>query len=146
MTRLIDVEARTDGSLIIGTYSETLDHLWLGTGSPVRVSSSVSDAELGDVLVRALRESRHGIERPERLDQLMKPKLKVAGVRSQRAYYEGTRSIAVSEEDDGTIQVEPSRRRQREFLPLRDRFFTLHGASSEELAKAVREGLERSEG
>jgi hypothetical protein len=139
------IDFRSDGSYIVQAYSMTTDWRWLGIAEPKRLDSPVSDDELVHAVRFALGQSRSGIERPEKLDRLMDPVLAVANVRSQRAYYDGTRSIGITEEDSGHIEVEPSHRDKREFIPKLDQVISLDIPTTQELAKAIRNAIETSD-
>jgi hypothetical protein len=145
MTQHVVLDARADRSLILQTYSRTTDWLWLGTGTPSRLDDSVTDDELAAAINAALDRSQTEIERPEKLDKLMEPVLRVAGVRSQRAYYEGTRSIGITQEDDGSIEVAPSRRRNREFITILDEVISLQDPDPSALVAAIRRAIAISE-
>jgi hypothetical protein len=139
------VDARADGTLIVESYSRTDDWLWIADETPVALAGNVSDEALGQAVVQMLDRSRTDVPRPEDLRSLIKPLLAAAGVRSQRAYYDGTRSVGVGRSADGSVVVEPSRRDHREFLPLADRSISLTEATPAGLGAAIREGLTRSQ-
>jgi len=145
MIGVASVDARADGTLIVQSYSRTDDWLWILGEPPVALASTVSDNELGEAVVLMLDRSRTDVPRPEDLLPLMKPLLAAAGVRSPRAYYDGTRSVGVSRSADGSVVVEPSRRDHRSFLPLADRCIALTAAKPAGIGAAIREGLARSE-
>jgi hypothetical protein len=144
MIGVASVDARADGTLFVQSYSRTDDWLWI-SGDVVALAGAVSDEELGQAALLMLDRSRTDVPRPEDLRPLMTPLLAAAGVRSQRAYYDGTRSIGVSRSADGSVVVEPSRRDHREFLPLADRSISLTEATPAGVGAAIREGLARSE-
>jgi hypothetical protein len=145
MIGLASVDARVDDRLILQSYSRTDDWLWTLGDPPVALASTVSDEDLGLAVVLMLDRSRTGVPRPEDLRPLMKPLLAAAGVRSQRAYYDGTRSVVIRRSAEDSVVVEPSRRDHRSFLPLADRSIALAAATPASLGAAIREGLTRSE-
>jgi hypothetical protein len=110
------VDARADGTLIVQSYSRTDDWLWILDETPVALAGSVSEEELGQAVVLMLDRSRTDVPRPDDLRPLMKPLLAAAGVRSQRAYYDGTRSVMVNRSADGSVVVKPTRRDHRSFF------------------------------
>jgi hypothetical protein len=138
------IDARGE-RLFVQSFSRTDDWLWILTAVDPPLASTIEDAALGGATVAALAGSRVGIERPERLDGLMAPLLRVAGVRSQRAYYEGTRSVIVHQTETGRVEVTPTMRRKREFLQLVDRALTVDDPTPDALGRAIRIALERSE-
>jgi hypothetical protein len=139
------VDARADGTLIVQSYSRTDDWLWILGEHPVALAGNVSDEALGQAALLMLDRSRTEVPRPEDLRPLMKPLLAAAGVRSQRAYYEGTRSVGISRSAEGSVVVKPTRRDHRSFLGLADRSIALAAATAVGLGAAIREGLARSE-
>ena len=139
------VDARADGTLIVQSYSRTDDWLWIGSDTPVALDGTVSDEGLGEAVVLMLDRTRTDVPQPEDLRPLMKPLLAAAGVRSQRAYYDGTRSVAVSRSADGSVVVEPSRRDHRSFLGLPNQAITILRPAPAALGAAIRGGLAQSE-
>jgi hypothetical protein len=141
---LAEVYARGD-DYFVSSLSRTTDYLWLGGGPVIRVPRAAADRELYEAVRGALDRSKTGIDRPDDLSHLMDPLLAAAGVRSQRAFHRGARSIAIEEDDDGRIVLEPSRRRGNEFIHLRDQDITLDRPSPSELADSIRRAIEISE-
>lgn len=144
MTRLATLYARGD-DFFVSHLSRTTDHLWLGQVPVVRVPQTADDRALYEAVRGALDRSKTDIDRPADLSHLMDPVLEAAGVKSQRAFHQGARSVTIEEQDDGRIVVEPSRRHGTEFIHLRDLDITIDRPQPAELAAAIRRAVDNSE-
>jgi len=96
----------------------------------------------------ALSRSGRTVPHPAVWHGLAAPRLKAAGVRSEKAFQSGARSVDV-ERAGRDLQIEPSRNGGTQgdgkgFVPLPELTITLPlNSSAEALGEAVRAGLER---
>jgi hypothetical protein len=79
---------------------------WVASGPIVTVPLTEPPVAIGQWVLEALTRSRVEVPVPERGAELEKPLQKAAGVRSGRAFMDGTRLCAISREA-GRVRVEP---------------------------------------
>lgn len=91
---------------IIGTYSQTVDGVWIHDGDYAVLSDDADPSELGVSLMLALSRSVSGIPHPKSWDGHREPLLRAAGVRSWNTYVKGAKSISVRQ-DDKKIMLTP---------------------------------------
>lgn len=146
MRKLVSVYQRK-GQLVLCPSNLTTEELWI-TGGPARrldVDSAIH--EKGAVVRQSLSDSRNGVPHPTQSGGMFDPVLKLAGVRSWKTFVNGTRLVAVTEEE-GQITVVPTRNggAREGFFDLGPKTVTLgSGATDEELGAAVDAALALAE-
>jgi hypothetical protein len=135
-----------------------LVHPWQQTDMGLGIASEpylalpieAAAAKLGTSVLDALGGSGRTVPQPTVWKGLAAARLKAAGVKSERAFHDGARYVRV-ERTDGGFLIEPSRNGgtkgdAKGFEPLPDRAIALDaGASTDDLGKAVRKGLDSCE-
>jgi len=110
----------------------------------------VDNEQLGKSILDELGESGRTVPHPTVWKGQDASRLTAAGVRSERAFQDGARYVRV-ERTQGGFLIEPSRNGgtkgdAKGFEPLTDRAIALDaGASTDDLGKAIRKGLDSCE-
>jgi hypothetical protein len=147
--RSAELIARGD-SYFVTPYSRTVDWLWIADQPIVKLPISTSIPDVAAAVTNALARSRWDIERPLDLSRAVDPLLRLAKVRSQRAFYGGARIVHIDEEN-GTIRVNPAvpvgpaTRRYPEYQHPKDRQLVLENPTKADLAEAIGRALELAE-
>jgi hypothetical protein len=137
-----DLQAR-EQDFVLWSHSQTTDGLRIALGPVVKLPATATDAELVVAIRTVLDGSRTGVDPPDPFEGWMHV-LAVAGVKSERAFNKGSRSVGIQEEMDGTIMLNPRRPEGGGWMGMNDGVIILNKPSAAELAPAVRRAIEAS--
>jgi hypothetical protein len=137
LTQLADLHV-FERSIILWSYAKTTQGMWIALGPVVKLSDSATDEELAAGARAVLDGSRTGTPQPAKLEGL-KHVLAVAGVRSERAFNKGARSVGLRQEIDGTLILDPRKPVGGGWVGIDD--VALHRPTDAELATAIRRAI-----
>jgi len=106
VARLVAVFAR-DADLLVEPNCQTVTGLWVSADPVARLTRTVSPAELGAVVRRALAESRRGMPNPTNWREFPSGLLRAAGLRSWNALQRSAARCQI-EAGSAAIRVLPS--------------------------------------
>jgi hypothetical protein len=131
---------------LVHPWNKTTMGLGMATEPYVALPLDTDANVLGKAVLDALAQSGRTIQHPTQWKGLAAPRLKAAGVRSERAFQSGSRYVNVDRQDGGYL-VCPSRNGgtrgdEKGHEPLLDRAISLASDSTAtEIGAAIREGL-----
>jgi hypothetical protein len=94
--------------MLLHPWQQTTEGLGIGSEPYVTLPPEVSAFRLGEVLLGTLSASGQTVPHPKLWTEVAKPRLAAAGVKSEKAFQAGTRSVTVDWQDD-TLRFEPTR-------------------------------------
>jgi hypothetical protein len=136
--------------ILVHPWQQTDMGLGIASEPYVAIPLDADTEQLGRSILAALGESGRTVPHPRVWKGRDAPRLKAAGVKSERAFQDGTRYVRV-ERTHGGFMIEPSRNGgtkgdAKGFEPLPAHAIALDsGASTDDLGKAVRMGLDSCE-
>jgi hypothetical protein len=145
-TRSVNVDQR-GGQIILESQSLTTDGFWEINDSILSLNEPLADADLGAALLEALAASKTDVEPlapGQRSTPQTKRLLKIAGVRSWKAFYTGNRSVSVIQNDRGDlIEFTPMKNLGRKdgIDYLVDLEFRVDNIDAESVGRHLREAL-----
>lgn len=146
--QVVSVDLR-NGEYIVSSYSRCVAGYRIGNVGFDRLLLTVSDAALGEAVLRAKSLHREGVPNPEPRKPLPAQvhKLKELGLRTEAQYMKGTKATMVEFFDDGNVDIAPHRNAggKEGFRPIADARGTWQNPDASTLGAAVRGGLERAE-
>ena len=134
--------------VLVHPWERTAVGLGIASEPFVSLPVDANPDTLGKAILTALSHSGQTVPHPRSWKGLDTPRLKAAGVKSERAFQSGTRSLSV-ERGAESFRIEPSRNGgtkgdTKGFEPLPERsILVASDASAEKLGAAVRTGFER---
>ncbi len=137
--------AQRERKLIVSSWSNT-ENFWIMNGWFAILDVETDDPALGQAIREALSRTKTGIPTPPRAELGNNPIRKALGLRSERAYMEGTRSVLVLAENDAPdLEVIPQENKGRDgFIEIEDATEHLpRDVPSTQLAAAVRRAFAR---
>ena len=137
---------RTEDAFVLHAESRTTDGVWIATEPYMRLSVGCSSSELGEGMLAVLAASRSDVEHPTDWKGLLKPLLKVAGLRSWRSLARVARCVSVEASSEGITFVPSENLGPREgHAPRTDLALTVsREASAATLGLALSESVEKS--
>ena len=131
--------------LLIHPLLETTAGVLIAAEPYATLSLETEAHGLGHAVLAALAHSGRTVPHPTDWKAMAAPRLKAAGVRSEKAFQTGTRNVFV-ERDDRGFQVESTRNggakgEDKGFAPLPDSIALPLAATPEQLGAAIRVGL-----
>jgi hypothetical protein len=136
--------------ILVHPWQQTEMGVGIASEPYVAIPLEADTEQLGKSILDVLGESGRTVPHPTVWKGQDASRLKAAGVRSERAFQDGARYVRVERTQAGFL-IEPSRNGgtkgdAKGFKPLPDRAIALDaGASTDDLGKAVRKGLDSCE-
>jgi hypothetical protein len=136
--------------LLIHPWQQTRDGLHFASEPYISLPLDVDDRTLGNSVLEALSISGRTVAHPASWKEMQAVRLKAAGVKSERTFQSGARSVHVERERD-SFRIEPTRNGgtrgdSKGFTPLPERSSSIPQSSSPEgLGAAVRAGFQSCE-
>ena len=133
--------------ILVHPWQQTDTGLGIASEPYVAIPLEADTGKLGASILDVLGESGRTVPHPTVWKGQAAPRLKAAGVKSERAFQDGARYVRVERTHRGFL-IEPSRNGgtkgdAKGFEPLPDRVIALNaGASADDLGKAVRMALD----
>ena len=133
--------------ILVHPWQQTDMGLGIASEPYVAIPLEADVVKLGASILHVLGESGRTVPHPTVWKGQAAPRLKAAGVKSERAFQDGARYVRVERTHRGFL-IEPSRNGgtkgdAKGFEPLPDRAIALDaGASADDLGKAVRKALD----
>jgi hypothetical protein len=131
-------------AMFLHADSETTAGVWIATEPFLRLEASISDIELGKAIQRALQGSKRQVPHPQFRAgmSLVAPLLKLAGVKTWRAFERGAKCVSIQAELS-EIAIVPEIRvgDNRGFQPLVAETITVGASEDAALGAAVRTAL-----
>jgi hypothetical protein len=134
--------------ILVHPWQQTPAGLGIASGPYVSLPLDADAAALGSAVLAALSRSGQTVPHPSDWKGLSAPRLEAAGVRSEKAFQSGARSVDV-ERDDRAFRIEPSRNGgskgdAKGFVPMPELAMSLPLESGAEvLGQATRASLKR---
>ncbi|MFC0003014.1 hypothetical protein [Micromonospora siamensis] len=145
MSGWVDVYQRADGRIYVSSHSRVVNGPLVVNGWCRVVAPEATDGEVGSLVQEGLRvgeEPMRGIS-AEDVKELLRPLLKLAGVRSFAALARGTRAVGVERDESGSYVIVSTENRgvRTGFLFTDEKVTVPANSAVEEVGRAVRRGL-----
>jgi hypothetical protein len=134
--------------LLVHPWQQTTEGLGIASEPYIRLPLDADAEALGNAVLTALAASGRTVPHPSSWKGLEEPRHEAAGVRSEKAFQTGTRSVSVEREGEA-LRLEPSRNgaskgNAKGFHPLPDLATSVPAsATAAVIGQAVRASLEK---
>jgi hypothetical protein len=137
---------RTKDAFVVHAESRTTDGVWIATEPYIRLRMGCSLDELGEAVLAALAASRSEVAHPTDWKGVLKPLVKVAGLKSWSSLARVARCVGVEASSEGIAFVPSENLGPREgFAPRTDlALLVSRAAGAAALGRALSEAIEQS--